>query len=290
MLLHESIVERILYKVVKRHIAGTTISSAIEKAKELNSRGVPVSLAFLSSEIDGLPKARYVANTYAELAHRIARFGLKASMQVPLEEIGYAISVESSLAYLHKITQLSSNLGIFTWVELPDRIKGMVKLQGKGVGYAVSAANLERVKGLCGNTIKLMFQNNALGHGAEAEAEAKAHSSEARGDIYYDDKYDFEEELETVQRALESASSVVLQAAPEKLISTLLKNSAYKKSLIFEFQLGYAKKLLLRVKKKGWRVSMYVPFGKGWVNYAVTRIQGRYTRIIARRLLDGKKV
>ncbi|MEM3212061.1 MAG: hypothetical protein QXR85_01985 [Candidatus Micrarchaeaceae archaeon] len=277
--MHESIVERILYKVVKRHIAGTTISSAIEKAKELNSNGIPVSMSFLSSKVNRLPKARYVANTYVELVHRIARFGLKASIQVPLDEIGYTLSSESSLAYLRSIVQLSNKLGIFTWIELPDNGTRKLKLQGKGIGYAISAANTNRIEDIYGNPVKLIFPLT------EADQEGKGANSKRETA-----KVNVSEELGAVRHALESANSVALQAPPERLISTLLKNSAYKKSLIFEFQLGYANKTLLSIKKKGWRVSMYVPFGKGWVDYAVTRIQGHYTRMIARKLLDGKKV
>ncbi|MGC8676277.1 MAG: hypothetical protein ACP5T3_02045 [Candidatus Micrarchaeia archaeon] len=270
--MHESIVERLMYKVVKRHIAGTTISSAIETAKALNSRGVPVSISFLSSSVDKLPKARYAAYTYTELLHRIARFGLKASVHMPLEEIGYLISKESSLSYLRNIVQLGNRLGIFIWAELPGGAPMPRAIEAKGLGYAIGIN--EDIDALPDKRmLKLIFPPNGSVSSKEDKSMSEAH----------------ERELAIVRKALSRAGSVVLHAPPDKLVGMLMKNKAYKNSLIFEFQLGYERKRLAAVKNKGWNVSMYVPFGKGWVDYAVKRIQGHYTHIIASKLLDGKK-
>ena len=89
---HATIVEGLLYRLIRKHIAGTTMSSAIEKAKELNGKKLPVSIAFLSDSARDSAKARYATTTYLELIRRIARMGLKASVQVPLGQIGYGVS------------------------------------------------------------------------------------------------------------------------------------------------------------------------------------------------------
>jgi pyruvate carboxylase len=69
---HEPFVERILHKLVRKHIAGTTMDSALEAAKELNSESIPATITFLSGNVLDKTKAKYNATAYAELVRRIA--------------------------------------------------------------------------------------------------------------------------------------------------------------------------------------------------------------------------
>ncbi len=279
MLLRGSIIERLMYKVVKRHIAGTTISSVIGKAKEFNSKGVPVSITFLSTKVDSIAKARYVSSTYIELLRRIAMFGLKASIEVPLEEIGYNISRSTACSYLENILKLGNKLGIFIWLELPEYQIDMSPFQNfKGVGYA---GGLSTVSKLIGNyPVKIILPPNSSGRensGSNKDGKKK--------------KEELKRESEAIERlaSISSGKHLVVHAPSEKLVGLLLKRQAYKKYLIFEFQLGYEKKWLATMSKKGWLTSVYLPFGKGWADYAVTRIQGHYTHLLASTLLEKAK-
>ena len=276
--LHESIIERLIYKAVKRHIAGTTISSAIEAAKRFNDKNVPVSITFLSSSVDTVAKARYVASTYSELLHRIARFGLRASVHIPLDEIGFSLSRDYATEYLKSILQLGNKLGVFIWAELPEKLNSKYSLpDAKGLGYALSVSRYA-ADSFSKPAIKLMFNEYS-------NVEKKQKGKNAREK----DKDDYKKELGIIAKAARSSNSVVLQSPPEKLIHRLLKMQQYKKSLIFEFQLGYEKKELNSVMKRGWRASVFVPFGKGWVDFATNRIQGHYTHLLASKLLENRE-
>ncbi|MEM3744359.1 MAG: hypothetical protein QW759_00780, partial [Candidatus Micrarchaeaceae archaeon] len=71
-----------------------------------------------------------------------------------------------------------------------------------------------------------------------------------------------------------------------------LKNgSKYKKALSIEFPLGYSEKKVLKIAREGSaRLSVYIPFGKDWIGYAMESVPEGYIRSIAGRLLRGKGV
>ena len=283
--LHDSLIQKLVYKLVKKYIAGTTITSAIEAAKSFNSKGIPVSLTFLTAPVDTLPKARYVASTYLELIRRIGRFGLKASLQIPIADIGFFISESSARAYLDKILETGNKYGIFVWLELPSNFRdGEYVLNAKGIGYVVHSRSKYDID-FSRKAVKISFID---GLEEEQEAEGKeSHKLDAKKK--QDEKNILSKDLALVKQMQSKAAYTVLQFAPEKLMHEVVKNSAYKKSLIFEFQLGYEHKYA-GLAKKGWRTSVYVPFGKVWLDYAASRLQGHYTRMLVRKLLDGKKV
>jgi proline dehydrogenase len=259
--------ERILYRLIKKHIAGTTMSSAIEKAKELNGKKLPVSIEFLSDSAADSAKARYATTTYLELIRRIARTGLKASIQVPISQIGLMVSEEIAAKNIGDILETANKYGVFVWLEVKGNKRIPKFLQdAKGLGYAVSINDSDDY------LKKNDFHIKAL----------KVLCTEAgEGESVKDEK--------AMSKSLISATkfvrNAVLQSVPDKTLREFLKTSASKKSLIFEFQLGYSGKKLNSMVKRGVKASVYIPFGKDWKHYAVSRSPGRYARFLATRIL-----
>jgi proline dehydrogenase len=262
-LAERAIAERLLYRIVKRHIAGTTMSSAIDKAKELNGKKLPVSISFLSDRTTDSTKARYATTTYLELIRRIARMGLKASIQVPLDQIGFDISDDVAAKNANDIINTGKTFGVFVWFEIHDhRITLPAFLQeAKGVGYAVSVDNSDEYlwanRGI--RAVKILCTNTHVKKKDEAMR---------------------------VRNAVRIVKNTVVQSASENALKELLNGSRVKKSLIFEMELGYNSKKLSNIARRGGRVSVYVPFGKDWEHYAMSRTPERYARFIATRILE----
>lgn len=261
-----AIVEGLLYRLIKKHIAGTTMSSAIEKAKELNGRKLPVSISFLSDGSSDRAKARYATTTYLELIRRIARMGLKASIQVPLKQVGFEISDEVAARNVKEILTTANEYGVFVWLELQD-LDGEIPAflqEARGVGYAVnikdarsylqSNAHIKALKVLC----------------TQKKSETKDGYARMRSGL---------------RLASKRARNTVLQSVPESMVGELLNSSNSKKSIIFEFQLGYSNKKMNRIMKRGAKASIYLPFGKDWTQYAANTAPERYARFLASRIL-----
>lgn len=257
--------ERILYRLIKNHIAGATMSSAIEKAKELNGKKLPVSIEFLSDSANDRIKARYATTTYLELIRRIARMGLKASIQVPLSQIGCGISEDIASRNIEEIMALANRYGVFVWFEVQgtEEVPSILR-EAKGVGYAVNLDESEeyvRRNGKLIRALKVLCSDDA-----DAKKDAKKVSRILRA-------------------ATKAVKNTMLQSVPEVAMKEFLKVNASKKSLIFEFQLGYSGKKISGMMKRGIKASVYVPFGKDWKHYAMSRTPGTYTRFLATKLL-----
>jgi len=102
------------------------------------------------------------------------------------------------------------------------------------------------------------------------------------------DKKSAAEMSESVMAALKSAKSIVLQSAPDGLARPFINSREYRKSMVFEFQLGYSNKAIGNLMKKGAKASVYVPFGKDWTQYAINKVPENYARFLASSLLKEK--
>ena len=264
------IVGRILYRLIKKHIAGTTMSSVIERAKELNDKKLPVSIGFLSDAAKDSAKAKYATTTYLELIRRIARTGLKASIQVPLNQIGSGVSEEVVARNAREILGTANRYGVFVWFELagaggkaPSFLRNT-----RGAGYAIGVDELGRYLGRKGADTGSL---KVLCTGKPKDKKAAAEMSES------------------VRLALGRAKGVVLQSAPDGLAKSFVNSREYRKAMVFEFQLGYNAKQVGGIVKKGAKASVYVPFGKDWTQYAINRVPETYARFLASNLLKEKE-
>ncbi|MDE1846359.1 MAG: hypothetical protein KGH53_03715 [Candidatus Micrarchaeota archaeon] len=271
----ESLVEKVIFRLIKKHISGPTMGSAIERAKQFNAKGIPSSISFMSQPPQDKAKANYITTTYLQLVREIARLGVTANVHLRLDQLGSLLDEGYALENLHSILALGSKYGVFVWCELSDPMREIAIInqvkETKGLGVALT--NIED---------GLIF--------AKKSRQLKSLKVSCRG------KHDGEKEtksdpIESIESIAGKATNLVLQSPKEGSIAKLMKkNGKYRKSLIFEFPLGYADNKLNKMAKKGARLSIYIPFGKDWVSYAMNNVPHKYMRVLASSLLsEGKE-
>lgn len=265
---HEPIVERIIHRLVRKHIAGTTMDSAIDAAKDLNSKNIPVSLTFLSSNVVDKAKAKYITTTYSELVRRIARSGLKAGVHIPIEQLGGEIDSDAAMENFNEIVNVSNKYGVFLWVEAekPNNSTMAAIAKMKGVGIAINEDYAESCTkyGDRFGSVKLMFKDYV----------PKGKTGTVR-------------RLEELKKHF---PRIVLSHLPDKSLKEILK-SKQKNDVVVEFEFGYSEKKIGKALKRGANVSMLVPFGKDWIKYAMDKAPEGYMRFVAGKLLkEGEDV
>jgi proline dehydrogenase len=266
ILKEESFVERILYRLARKHISGPTMSSALEKTKDLNSKNMPVSITFLSNSTTSKPKAKYVTSTYIELVRQLSRMGLKASIHVPLEQIGISVDKEAAAENLKSVLEVANKYGVFVWAEADSHEKALVDgfESFRGLGLAVPAESamdyVKKYKDI--RSLKIMYSDSGY------KGKKK------------------EEIIKNAQLLSKKFGNAVLFSTPDDALWKLLNNSKLAKSFIFEFRYGYSSKKIKKVMKKGGRVSVYMPFGKEWEAYAMNNVPEGYMRFLATKLLS----
>ncbi len=266
----KSFIEKMLYRLIRKHIAGTTMSSALAKAKEFNKKDMLVSVTYLSGAVESKVKARYVTTTYKELIRRIARLGIKANVQVPLEQIGASVSAEAAAENIAEILDAGNRYGVFIWAEVNGEQQRIIERldASKGFGIAVPERHLgEYVQKGRRAIIKVMFND-----------ERKHTHTEEKG-------------MPTaVVRLLGKNSNIVLSSPPEGMLWKIVKlGGRYRKSVVFEFKMGYSNKKVAKLMRKGVKVGINVPFGKDWTGYAMTNVPEGYMRFLANNLLGSHK-
>lgn len=261
----ESFVERILYRLVRKHISGPTMSSAISKTKELNSKKMPVSITFLSNNIANRAKARYVTTTYIELVRQLSRLGLKASIQIPVDQIGFAFDEDAAVENLRSIVEVANKYGIFVWAEVGDAKNGIFdcfeKFRGVGIAADVADAVKYVKKHKRARPIKVMLNTQGT--------KKKPYSALVK-DI------DFLSGM---------VSNMVLFSTPDETLWEILSKKL-NKSVVYEFRFGYSNKKIRKAMKRGAKVSIYMPFGKEWEAYAMNNVPEGYMRFLASKLLS----
>jgi proline dehydrogenase len=263
---HEPFVERILHKLVRKHIAGTTMDSALEAAKELNKMNVPASITFLSGNVLDKSKAKYNATAYAELVRRIARSGIKSSIHVLLEELGSDVDEQVALDNMQMVADAGSKYGVFLWVEPDGMSKAMVLKIGKmkGVGIAINVLKIDDyIKGNNKfNSFKLSFKD-----------------------------YDIDDAKETSKMLADikkNAENVTVSSMNENLLWKVIASK--QKDIVFEFGYGYSNHKMKRAIKKGAKICVLVPFGKDWIKYAMNNVPEGYMRFVAGKLLKEEVI
>jgi proline dehydrogenase len=275
----ESLVERVIYRLIKKHISGQTMNSAIDRAKQFNSKGIPVSINFMAQAPGDTSKANYITATYMQLVREIARLGVTASVHLQLDQLGMSVSKEVAARNLQRILEVSERSGVFVWCELQNPNKDNMILtnlhDAKGLGLAFNS--LEE----CLPYVKKRRSVKDLKVMCKSQKEVRRSKSKA---------HDKQEKLHYIEAIAQNSQNLVLLSPNEKDVSRLLKNnSRHRKSLVFEFQLGYGEKRINRMLKRGARISVYIPFGKDWINYAINNVPEGYMRTIAGSLLKERE-
>ncbi len=268
--------EKIVYKLVEKHIGGITMSAAVSKAKSFNARGITATISFLSDAPMERAKANYITATYMQLVRQIARMGVKGRIHIPMEQIGSGISEDVALANIGKINKTCMHYKVFGWYEIVDleAEKGIAerlsKMENSGIAFQNVQDAREYIRSHRGvRNIKVSLKN---GNGAEMHEEKDD-----------DKRLNLSQELGFV---LGKARDVTL-LLDDSALSEFIAGDKKRKSVELEFYLGNDK-LLNKALKNGFRTSVYMPFGKEWIKYAVNLVpQGRMKGFAEKLLMPG---
>ena len=252
--------EKVLHKLVSKHIAGTTMSSALDTARGISDSGVSTSIMFLSGTAMEKPKAAYVTTTYIELIRRIARLGIDASVHVRLDQIGLGIEDAVAIANMEKIATMAEKSKVFIWAEAGSASKPVIKeLAAMKIGMA---CGLDEAEEYLNSRKSMKHVKILLGEESKKDKEV----------------------AKRIGGIAKRVEMPVLSSASEELLYRLVKSGRNERNLIFEFRLGYSKRHLRKAQKRKAKVSVLVPFGKDWMNYAMGNAPEGYMKFFAKRL------
>jgi proline dehydrogenase len=267
-------------RVARRFIAGETIDDALQASRELNRRGLMVSLDYLGESVHQAEDTVEVVETYRRLLDSIAREGLKASVSLKLTHLGLDISEELCQGNLRRILAEAQTRHIPVTIDMESShytdttlriFRTMLHEYGfENVG-AVIQAYLRRTPddmrelGAEGARVRLC-------KGAYLEPPEVALPEKADVDAQY---------VQVMKSYLNAPPPAYLEIAThDERIIQQAQETVKARGLPqdrYEFQMLYGVRDTRQTElaSAGYQVRAYVPFGEAWYPYFMRRLAER---------------
>jgi len=273
---------RVARKFASRFVAGETIDAAVAAARELCTRGISTSLDLLGESITQEGDALAACEQYIEMLDRMAAAGVEVNVSVKLTQMGLDIGEELCARNLVRI------------LERARQVNGFVRLDMEGSDYTQRTLDFfrrhlfEPFGPHCGVVIQAMLRRSrtdlldliAIGarvrlcKGAYLEPPSVAFPEKAEVDRSY---------VELMELLLTQGNYPGI-ATHDPAILNHAQHLVQRNGIAldrFEFQMlyGVRRDLQQRLRRAGYRMRVYIPFGTQWYPYLMRRLAERPANI-----------
>jgi proline dehydrogenase len=275
-------------RLSSRFVAGETLDDALRVGRRINSEGISLTLDHLGESVTSLEEAAEARDVYLQTLAAIHQNTICGNVSVKLTQFGLDLSSEQCRANVAQLVERARALSSFVRIDMEssvytDRTLDLVEdlhAQYASVGTVIQAylyrsrADIER---LSARRIRVR-----LCKGAYLEPPTMAFTHKAEVDRNY---------VELMQLLLDRGEYPAIATHDEKMIAAT-KTYAAKRGIPlgrFEFQMlyGIRRDLQRQLVTEGYRLRLYVPFGKAWYPYLMRRLAERPANVlfIARQLM-----
>jgi proline dehydrogenase len=259
-----------------RFVAGETLDQALAVCRQLNSEGITITLDHLGESVTSLAEAAEARDVYLRIQNAIQQGGIQGNVSLKLTQFGMDLSESECHANVAQVVRRASELQSFVRVDMEsseyvDRTLALVRdLHARfGAVGVVIQAYLYRSKAdteaLCREGIRVR-----LCKGAYLEPAAVAFPHKEGVDRSF---------VELTRLLMDQGPYPAIATHDEKMIEAAKQYAASRQLPhdSFEFQMlyGIRRDLQRKLIADGYRLRLYVPFGKAWYPYYMRRLAER---------------
>ena len=264
-----------------RFVAGETLEQALAVARKLNQEGITVTLDHLGESVTSLAEAAEARDVYLRTLDAIHAGGIQGNVSLKLTQFGLDLSYAECLANVEQLVRRAAELGSFVRVDMEsseyvDRTLELVRTlhaRHDAVGVVIQAylyRSKDDVAKLCAEKIRVR-----LCKGAYLEPPSAAFPQKADVDRSY---------VELTKQLLTDGVYPAIATHDEAMIGQT-KQFVTSKGIgreCFEFQMlyGIRRDLQRQLVAEGYRLRLYVPFGKAWYPYYMRRLAERPANVL----------
>jgi len=258
----------------KRYIAGEKLEDAIKLVQSLNDKGIYATIDVLGEAIKNKDEAIEDKNKGLEVLDSIVKNKLKANLSIKPTQMGLGIDEEFAYQQVSDLVNKAKEIDNFIRIDMEDSpytdstIRLYRKLKGRydNVGVVIQSY-LKRSY----NDVLLFNELNTnyrLCKGIYIEP----------AEIAYKNKQEIRDNfMKILEVMLKNGNYVGIATHDEYLInkSYELINKLQVPKNKFEFQmlLGVREDLRDKINADGFKIRIYVPFGKDWYLYSIRRLK-----------------
>ena len=267
--------------MVERFVAGETLAEALDALDRLRAAGRRTTVDVLGESVQSEAAAAAAADRYVELLDALSGRGLDGNVSLKLSQMGLDLSPELCRLNAARIFRAAAGTGAFVRIDMEDHRKTDSTLAiwrelraiNPSSGVVIQAA-LRR----SADDVAALIAEGApvrLCKGAYREPAAVAFPTKDE----VDDSY-----LTLLGRLLREGTSPALATHDPRMIQAatdLVEREGLGRDQ-FEFQMlyGVRRDLQQQLVRAGYRVRIYVPYGREWYPYFMRRLAERPANVM----------
>jgi proline dehydrogenase len=275
----------------RRFIAGESIEEAIAAARGVESRGLTQTLDFLGESVGNLAEADSATRDYLRIIDAIIAAGIGRNLSLKLTQLGLDVDRASAVDNLRRILDRAD--GFFVRIDMENSPYTEITLeifetlwdQGYRHMGVVLQADLYR-------TMKDVDRINQLGarirlvKGAYREPKSVAYQRKADVDAAY---------ATLLEKLLLTGTYPAIATHDPAMIDRTRRFASEQGIGVerFEFQMlyGIRRDLQSALLQQGYRVRVYIPFGRQWFPYFMRRLGERPANVgfVVRGILQDQE-
>jgi proline dehydrogenase len=287
------LLERMLFKISKRWIAGYSNTDAITEARKSNQNGMSAIINYLGEANTEKAQIDSSVSEYITLLDLLKAKHVRGSISVKPTQIGLSVGYDICLENLTKISEKAKQSGHFMWVDIEssnfveDTLSIYLEILRKNRDSGVAIQSYLRRSH--SDLLHLMENSANLRIVKGAYSEEKHEAYQSNNEI----TQNFLRLMKLVFKDSSYKGIVAIATHDSKLVDEALalstKGSERMKNMQFQLLKGVRDELKLQLVKKGYEVLEYIPYGEKWLQYSLRRIRERKRNIflLARSLIQS---
>ncbi len=261
----------------RRFIAGETVEEAIDAARSVERAGMTVTLVLLGASVASGAEADTATREYLAVMDAIVAAGIGRNISLKLTQLGLTVDRATSVDNLRRILDAAAKHDFFVRIDMENSPFTQITLDVFETMWQQGYRNAGVVLQSClPRSLEDARRLNALGarvrivKGAYKEPKSVAYQDKAQVDAAYVD----------ILKLLLSDGQYPAIATHDPAMITAARSHVAEHGIspeAFEFQMlyGIRRDLQSQLTAEGFRVRVYVPFGREWFPYFMRRLGER---------------
>ncbi|HEO8419314.1 proline dehydrogenase [Mycobacteroides abscessus subsp. abscessus] len=260
----------------KRFVSGESIAEAISKVAELHKSGRVVTLDHLGEFVYTKEEANESTIMSLKTLDEIHASGVQSHLSVKMTSLGLDIDKDLCLSNMRKIVSRANQYGNFVRIDMEDYAHCQITIdiyeelrqEFDNVGLVIQAYLYRTEEDM--KHLNALQANLRLVKGAYKESP----------DVAFPEKKDVDENYKKIIEMHMLNGNYTAVASHDEKIIQFTKELADKHGIAkdkFEFQMlyGICEDLQNKLVEEGYKVRVYVPYGKDWFGYFMRRLAER---------------
>ena len=271
-----SLIERLLYRLAKRWVAGYSANEAMGTALDANRHGMSAILNFLGEDIRDSKLVDVTVSQYLLLMDLMNAKKVHGCVSVKPTQIGLTIDYDTCLQNFRRLAAKAREVGQFIWLDMES-----VKSTEDTIAIYL---DLYKQYNMIGVAVQSYLRRSAsdllhiIEYGGKVRL-VKGAYHESKEHIFVTTEEVNANYLKLMLMLFESNNYFAIATHDSSLIAEATRMG---KNTSFEFQMlkGIRDELKIDLITMGFAVAEYIPYGSQWLPYSVRRIMERKRNLL----------